>query len=184
VEPVTAALIVLSVVVVLLAAAGAGLLRRVRELELAVYRGVGIRFSGTQLPRAGVTVTSPGRVAVVAKLTRQCPVCAEVLRAIGESAAAGPEELEYVVVSDDPDLTRDAPAGLTVITDPAVWRAVQVPFVPALLIVDPHGVVVDSVPAGSGEVVADVVARAAKVRTDSPGSNEARSVEARKVRAS
>jgi hypothetical protein len=41
-----------------------------------------------------------------------------------------------------------------------VWRAVEVPFVPALLVVDQHGIVVETTPAGSGDVVADVVRRA------------------------
>ncbi|HZM80909.1 MAG TPA: hypothetical protein VFC19_34735 [Candidatus Limnocylindrales bacterium] len=175
--PVTAALIVLTLAVVLLAAAGAGLLRKVRELELAVYRGVGLKFAGPQLGQDGPRVTTPGRVAVVAKLTRHCPVCAEVMQAMGTSAQADPDTLEYVVVGDDPELGRDAPAGLTVITDPAVWRTVQVPFVPALLIVDQHGTAVDSMPAGSGQAVADIVKRAMKLRVvDAPTPNETQSV--------
>lgn len=169
-SPVNAALIVLMVAVLLLAAAGAGLLRRVRELELAVYRGVGLRFTGAQ-PVKGVSVATPGRVALVAKLTRQCPVCAEVLQAMAQSAQADPGTLEYVVVSDDPELGRKAPAGLTVITDPAVWRAVQVPYVPALMIVDQHGIAVDTAPAGSGEVVAEMAQRATKV-LDAPAHTE------------
>lgn len=173
--PVTAALIVLTAAVVLLAAGGAGLLRKVRELELAVYRGVGLNFAGPQLGHEGARITTPGRVAVVAKLTRHCPVCADVMRAMGDSAREHPDTLEYVVVGDDPELGQDSPAGLTVITDPAVWRAVQVPFVPALLIVDQHGIAVDSMPAGSGDAVAEMVERAMKLPSvDAPTSREVR----------
>jgi len=167
--PVTAGLIVLTVAVVLLAAAGAGLLRKVRELELAVYRGVGLHFAGPQLGQDGPSVTTPGRVAVVAKLTRHCPVCVEVMQAMVASAQADPDTLEYIVVGDDPELGRESPAGLTVITDAAVWRTVQVPFVPALLIVNQHGIAVDSMPAGSGQAVADIVERAMRLRVaDAP----------------
>jgi hypothetical protein len=157
VEPLTAAVVVLSVVVLLLAAAGAGMLRRIRELELAVYRGVGLRFAEAAQPTTALT--APGGVAVVVKVNRRCPVCAEVLRALGE--CAGTESVELVVVSDDPELADRAPAGVRVITDPAVWRGVDVPYVPALLIVDQHGIVVQTVPAGSGEVVAQTVRHAA-----------------------
>jgi hypothetical protein len=171
VEPLTAAVVVLAVLVLLLAAAGAGLLRRIRELELTVYRGVGLRFAGPPAPGPGSPVTTPGRVAVVAKLNRRCAVCAEVLAALGERAGAasagngtvadgtGPGP-ELIVLSDDPELAGRAPAGVRVIADPAVWRAVDVPFLPALLIVDQHGIVVDTHPAGSGAVVAEAVRQA------------------------
>jgi len=183
--PVTAGLIVLTVAVVLLAAAGAGLLRKVRELELAVYRGVGLHFAEPRLAQGGPSVTTPGRVAVVAKLTRHCPVCVEVMQAMVASAQADPDTLEYVVLGDDPELASKAQPGLTVITDPAVWRAVQVPFVPALLIVDQHGIAVDSMPAGSGQAVADIVERALKVRIAGAAvPNGAKSVGAGKVRSS
>ncbi len=162
-NPLVAAVIVLAVVVVLLGAAGAGMLRRIRELELAVYRGVGFRLATAQARESRLELTTPGRVGVVAKLTRRCPVCADVLQELGKSTTAA-SELEFVVVSDDPELAGRAPAGVKVITDPAAWRAVDVPFAPALLIVDEHGVVVDSIPAGGGHVVADVVARASAMR--------------------
>lgn len=159
-SPTTAAILVLAVVVVLLAAAGAGLLRRVRELELAVYRGVGLRFASPQTRGPAAAITVPGRVSVVAKLTSRCPVCADVLRGLGEGAAAAGGAVDLIAVSDDPDLPGKAPAGIGVIADPAVWRSVEVPYVPALLVVDEHGVVVENLPAGSGDVVADVIVRA------------------------
>jgi hypothetical protein len=159
-EPLTAAVIVLAVLVLLLAAAGAGLLRRIRELELSVYRGIGLHLTGPASTQAGGAVAVPGAVTVVAKVNRRCPVCAEVLRVLGERAAAGLRGVELVVVTDDPQLAERVPAGLRVISDPAVWRAVEVPFVPALLVVDQHGIVVETTPAGSGDVVADVVRRA------------------------
>jgi thiol-disulfide isomerase/thioredoxin len=182
--PVTAALIVLTVAVVLLAAAGAGLLRKVRELELAVYRGVGLRFTVPQLAHDAPRVTTPGRVAVVAKLTRHCPVCVEVMQAMEKSAKEHAGALEYVVVGDDPEIGREPPPGLTVITDLAVWRAVQVPFVPALLIVDGQGIAVDSLPAGSGEAVADIVERALKLRVDDAPTPDGTESVSRKVKTS
>jgi hypothetical protein len=159
-SPSTAAILILTVVVLLLAAAGAGMLRRIRELELAVYRGVGIRFASSPGRAPAPAITTPGRVSVLAKLTGRCPVCADVLRGLGDSAAASDGTIDLIAVSDDADLPGKAPAGVTAIADPAVWRSVEVPYVPALLIVDEHGVVVENIPAGSGDVVADVVARA------------------------
>jgi hypothetical protein len=156
VEPLTAAVVVLTVAVLLLGAAGAGLLRRIRELELAVYRGVGLRFATAA--QQDIALTTPGRTAVVAKVNRHCPVCAEVIRALGDSA--GTAAVELVVVSDDPRLADRAPDGVRVLTDPAVWRAVEVPYVPALLVVDRRGIVVQTTPAGSGDVVARVIRRA------------------------
>lgn len=157
--PTTAALIVLCVLVLLLVAAGAGLLRRVRELELAVYRGVGLRFAGTGAEQQSLSITTPGRVTVVAKVTRQCPVCAQVLAAMVDAAQSMDGALDFVVLSDDQKLPVQATDRLRVITDPTTWRAVDVPFVPALLVVDEQGIVVNTTPAGSGEAVTDLVRR-------------------------
>lgn len=152
-------MIVLTVLVLLIAAAGAGLLRRVRELELAVYRGVGLRFAASGTGQQSLSIATPGSVTVVAKLTRQCPVCAQVLAAMVDNARSAEGPLEFVVLSDDPELPAQTMDRLRVITDPVVWRAVDVPFVPALLVVDEHGTVVNTTPAASGQAVTDLVRR-------------------------
>lgn len=156
-EPITAAVVILFVLVALVFAAGAGIYRRVRELELATYRGVGIRMSagGEETVRIG----RPGDMTIVVKVNRRCPVCEEALRAVGKLAPELPAGVGFVVVSDDPAFDKDLPESVQVIRDPEVWRSVNVPYVPALLVVDEQGIVVHTTPAGSAEIVSETVER-------------------------
>ncbi|MEV8631122.1 hypothetical protein AB0395_05640 [Streptosporangium sp. NPDC051023] len=155
-EPITAAVIVLFVLVALLLAAGAGLYRRVKELELATFNGVGLRVS-QELSDLG----RPGQTTIVAKVNRQCPICAEVIAAIARLADDLPADVAFMVVSDDPGFAYKLPPSVRVSTDPQVWRSITVPYAPAMLVVNEQGVIEYTTPAGSGEVVADLVERAA-----------------------
>lgn len=163
-EPTTAAIVVLAVLMLLVISAGAGLYRRVRELELATYKGVGLKFGATSGADGVPSIAVAGRRTVVVKVTRRCPACDEVLAAIRRVAPSYENELQFVVLTDEadhPDLASNLPERVRVISDPGAWRAVGVPYVPALLIVDEQGTVVHTTPAGSATVVEDCVRRAA-----------------------
>lgn len=165
-EPTTAAIIVLAVLVGLLFAAGAGLYRRVRELELATYEGVGVRFTSGQHEQARSAITRPDGTTLVVKINRQCSICDDVLVAVAKLAPELPEDHSFAVVSDDPGFGKSLPETVRVIKDPEMWRSITVPYAPALLVVDPDGLVVFSTPVGSGEALVDVVERALEKRRE------------------
>lgn len=163
-EPLTAAVLILYVLVALVFAAGAGFYRRIRELELATYRGVGLRM-GTA-GEESLAIGRAGQSTIVVKVNRRCPVCEEVLRAVGKLAPELPEGVGFTVVSDDPAFDKDLPQSVQVIRDPQVWQSVNVPYTPALLVVDAQGVVVHTTPAGSAEIVSEIVERVAALRKE------------------
>ncbi|GII75747.1 hypothetical protein Sru01_07290 [Sphaerisporangium rufum] len=164
--PTSAAVIVLFVLVALLFAAGAGLYRRVRELELATYNGVGVRLGAGQNEQARSAITTPNGTTLLVKINRQCSICEDVLLAIGKLAPELPPDHSFAVVSDDPAFDKSLPGEVRVIKDPAIWRSVSVPYAPALLIVDPDGVVMFTTPLGSGDALVDVVQKAVAVRKE------------------
>lgn len=156
-DPITAALVILSVLTALLFAAGAGLYRRVRELELAVHTGVGlgVPIGDGPVPALG----APGRTTIVVKVNRRCPVCEEVLDAVARLAPTLPGDAGFTVLADGPGVAVALPEGVRVVEDPDVWRSVTVPYVPALLVVDERGTVVHTAPAGSARAVAETAER-------------------------
>jgi hypothetical protein len=166
VDPTSAAVIVLAVLVGLLCAAGAGLYRRVRELELAAYNGVGVRFGGGQDEQARSAVTTPDGTTLVVKINRQCPICDELLLAIDKLAPGLPDDHSFAVVSDDPGFDKSVPDGVRLIKDPAIWRSVAVPYTPALLVVGADGLVGFTAPLGSGEALVEIVERSVTKRKE------------------
>ncbi|MFI6315970.1 hypothetical protein ACIBG8_00540 [Nonomuraea sp. NPDC050556] len=165
-EPLTAVVIILAILVALLFAAGAGLYRRVRELELATYNGVGIRLGATGQESQATALAAPGVTTMVIKVNRRCPVCEDVLMAAAKLAVTLPQDLSFTVLSDDPEFDKPLPESIRVIKDPAVWRAVSVPYAPALLVVHENGVVGFTSPVGSGEALTEIVERAVPMRKD------------------
>ncbi|WP_214104574.1 hypothetical protein [Acrocarpospora catenulata] len=166
-DPLTAAVIVLGLLVALMFAAGAGLYRRVRELELATYHGVGLRLGAGQEEQAKSSLATTDGTTLVVKINRQCPVCEDLLLAIGKLAPGLPADHSFTVVSDDPGFDRNLPETVRVIKDPAVWRSITVPYTPALLVVGPDGLVVFTTPVGSGEALGELVERAVARRKES-----------------
>ncbi|MEU5868242.1 MULTISPECIES: hypothetical protein [unclassified Nonomuraea] len=156
----TAVVIILAVLVALLFAAGAGLYRRVRELELATYNGVGVRFAAAGPEARANALAVPGATTMVIKVNRRCPICDDVLLAAAAMAAGLPSDLSFTVLSDDPGFDKSLPDSIRVIKDPAIWRATSVPYAPALLVVDENGVAVFTAPVGSGEALTEIVERA------------------------
>lgn len=164
-EPLTAVVIILAVLVLLLFAAGAGLYRRVRELELATYSGVGVRLTpGSGAQANGLAV--PGGTTMVIKINRRCAICDEVLHAAAALSLTLPPDLSFAVLSDDPAFDKPLPDSIRVIRDPEIWRAAGVPYTPALLVVDENGVVGFTSPVGSGEALTEIVGRAIATRKD------------------
>jgi len=167
VSPLTAAVVALAIFTVLLAAGSAGLYRRVRELELAVYNGVGANLGGGPGQSAGSalrSLISPGRTSIIIKINRQCPVCDELMAGVRTIAPRLDNDLQLVVLSDDPTFDRLFPENVRVIKDPDAWRAAAVPYVPALLVVDERGTVVNTMPGGSVEALEEVVTQVANSR--------------------
>jgi hypothetical protein len=166
VEPLTAAVVVMAVLMLLMFAAGAGLYRRVRELELATYQGVGLRLGTGVGDTEALALTAPGRKSVIVKVNRRCPVCDELLAEVAQIATRLDDDIQLVVLSDDPGFDRVLPERVRVITDPDAWRAVTVPYVPALLVVDERGVVVHTSPGGSTQALGRVVDQFATSRKE------------------
>jgi hypothetical protein len=166
VDPTSAAVIVLAVLVGLLFAAGAGLYRRIRELELAAYNGVGVRFGAGQDEQARSAITTPDGTTFVVKINRQCPICDDLLLAIGKLAPGLPGDHSFAVVSDDPGFDKTLPEGVRLIKDPAIWRSVAVPYTPALIVVGADGLVVFTAPLGSGDALVEIVERAVTRRQE------------------
>jgi hypothetical protein len=166
VDPTSAAVIVLAILVGLLFAAGAGLYRRVRELELAAYNGVGVRFGAGQDEQARSVITTANGTTLVVKINRQCPICDELLLAIGKLAPGLPDDHSFAVVSDDPGFDKSLPDDVRVIKDPAIWRSITVPYTPALLVVGADGLVVFTTPLGSGDALVEFVERAVVKRKE------------------
>jgi hypothetical protein len=158
VDPLTAGVIVLALVVVLLFAACAGLYRRIRELELATYSGIGHRF-GAEQAQQSLSGFTPNGTTFVLKINRQCPVCDELVAAVGGLAPKLPAGYSFALLSDDPGFDKPVPGAVNVIRDPKLWRSVTVPYTPALLVVDEKGVVAFTTPVGSGDVLTEFVER-------------------------
>ncbi|MGC5031146.1 hypothetical protein [Micromonospora sp. DT229] len=158
-DPLTAGVIVLALVVVLLFAACAGLYRRLRDLEMAVYNGVGLRFGGEQAQQSLSGFDLNGTTFLL-KINRQCPVCDELVLAVGRLAPTLPAGHSFALLSDDPHFNKPVPDGVKVIKDPKLWRSVPVPYAPALLVVDEQGLIAFTTPIGSGEALDDFVGRA------------------------
>lgn len=164
-EPLTAAVVILAILVLLLFAGCAGLYRRVRELELATYSGVGVRLATGSDAQANALAV-PGGTTMVIKVNRRCPICDDVLHAAARLAITLPPDLSFAVLSDDPAFDKPLPESIRVIKDPAVWRAAGVPYTPALLVVDENGVVGFTSPVGSGEALTEIVERAVATRKE------------------
>jgi hypothetical protein len=157
VDPLTAGVIVLAVVVALLFAAWSGLYRRVRELELATYHGIGVRF-GAEPDREGLPgIAAPTGTTFVLKLNRQCPVCDELVLEVGSLAPKLPSGYSFTLLSDDPQFDKPVPTEVRIIRDLMAWRSVTVPYAPALLIVDEQGIVVLTAPVGSRNALLNLV---------------------------
>lgn len=165
-DPIVGIVILLAVLVILLFAAGAGLYRRVRELELAVYRGVGQNLVGTNTTNALQPLATIGKTTVIVKVNRRCPVCDDLLRGVAQIAAGLGNDLQLTVLSDDPQFDKPLPGNVRVVRDADAWRALTVPYVPAIVVVSTDGVVLHTEPGGSVESFEAAVERAANMGKD------------------
>ena len=164
-DPLTAAVIILAIAVVLLFSAGAGLYRRVRQLELTSYHGVGLMLGDNrEAPaRLGVLV-GDGASTVVVKVSRLCSMCEQVLQVVADRASSLPPHVRLVVLADSPDLPVRLPHDVPLVTDEVILRLVTLPYVPAGLLLDETGRVALTVPLGSPTSVDDLLERAAQLQ--------------------
>lgn len=158
-EPLTAAVIALALVVALLFAACAGMYRRLRDLEMATYNGVGLSLGGEQASQS-LSGFTPNGTTFLLKINRQCPVCEELILTVGKIAPSLPAGFSFALLSDDPQFNKPVPEQVKVIRDPKLWRSVTVPYTPALLVVDDKGLVAFTTPIGSGDALNEFVERA------------------------
>ncbi|MEV6814006.1 hypothetical protein [Micromonospora sp. NPDC051296] len=149
--------------VLLLFAAGAGLYRRVRELELAVYHGVGQSLVGTNTANALQPLATTGKTTVIVKVNRRCPVCDDLLGGVARIAPGLGDGIQLTVLSDDPQFDKPLPENVRVVKDADAWRALTVPYVPAVVIVSADGVVLHTEPGGSVESFEATVERATTI---------------------
>ncbi|MFV2110111.1 hypothetical protein [Micromonospora sp. LOL_015] len=157
-DPLTAGVIVLALVVTLLFAACAGLYRRLRDLELATYNGVGLRF-GAEQAQQSLPGFNSNETTFALKINRQCPVCDELVMAVGKLAPKLPAGYSFALLSDDLRFDKPVPQEVNVIRDPKLWRSITVPYTPALLVVDQQGIIAFTTPIGSSEALNDFVER-------------------------
>lgn len=147
-------MIVLAVFTLLLAAAGAG---RVRELELALYQGVGLNVAQSDPTGTLAEPAAPGRTTVAVKINRQCSIYDELVATIRRIAPSPEREVQSAIVP--------VPANVRVITRPEAWRAINLPYVPVpvpvAVVIDEAGVVVHSAPSGSPAVLEEIIHRVA-----------------------
>ncbi|WP_146605670.1 hypothetical protein [Micromonospora craterilacus] len=149
--------------VLLLFAAGAGLYRRVRELELAVYQGIGQNLVGTNTANALQPLATKGKTTVIVKVNRRCPVCDDLLGGVARIAPGLGNSIQLTVLSDDPQFGKPLPENVRVVKDADAWRALTVPYVPAVVVVSADGVVLHTEPGGSVESFEATVERAATI---------------------
>lgn len=165
---VTAALIVTWVVLALLAFAMAGLLRQLRDVQLALRDRVVEQNRGTAVPPA-VRPAGAATLAIVLVADDNCPICAELAPHLPERAAATAGDVDFVVVTATPSEKWSELAGdrVRVVADRDAFLAVDPGWRPALLAVDPDGTVLVAEPVGSVDVLDKLVEHFAGARMTS-----------------
>lgn len=144
-----AALVLAWICLILLVLAMAGMLRQIRELQadVAELTPRGRRpVVGRQLE---ALATDGGTVLLV--LTPGCGLCEVAYRMVAELAAAHRETHFEALSFRDVDWSTDPP--LPVQVDEALFAELDVPWAPALLVVDSSGTVVTARPIGSEEAL-------------------------------
>lgn len=155
--------IVTAVLVVLLACAGAGLLRMLRETqhELRLVQRSGSSAAPSRatldeslVPRDGATMT------VAMLMSPGCPVCEEVQPIFDAETSSLEGRVDAVLVSWQ-DVTMPASSHARTIADTAVYRSLDPGYAPALVMIDERGNRIATEPAGSPEAVRTVLAQVA-----------------------
>lgn len=145
------------IVCALLVAALAGVYRRVKELELYVYHGV-----GQPLPLPGELVDTlthaPSGLRVngataILKINAQCPVCEDAVAGLADHASRFPDVRHVIVGPEAARHEMEWPSNVELVTDPRVYNGLRSPWVPALFVVDADGLILLRQAVVSGEAV-------------------------------
>lgn len=166
-EALTAAVVLAWLVLVVLAFAMAGLLRQLRDLQVALARSQqGGPTAGTptrEIP-ASVRPRAGAAYAVVLVVDNECALCAEIAPVFAGLAAENPTGLDLLVLGRTSGEKFERLEGnARFVVDAAAWHRLDPGWRPALVAVDAEGTVVAAEPAGSEDAVRAVVADLAKV---------------------
>ncbi|MFC7485626.1 TlpA family protein disulfide reductase [Knoellia sp. CPCC 206453] len=150
-EPLTGAVVLAWLAIVVLALAVSGLLRRVKELS---EQGVGAAAVGPAseeftLPAVDPSTFGAAKIHIVLVVDPLCSTCHEVLPHLAQlSERADPVEESFHAVSHESRHGWDD-TGFPVIIDDDLTRQLDVPWRPGVALVDQSGNVVKSRPVGS-----------------------------------
>ncbi|MQA15822.1 MAG: hypothetical protein GEV09_17190 [Pseudonocardiaceae bacterium] len=147
----TAALVLAWICLVLLVLAMAGLLRQIRELQADV---AGLSPRGRR-PVVGrqVSALAGNTRTVLLVLSPGCPFCQVAYRMIAEAAEAHPE-IRFEALAFRAAGWDTSPA-VPLRVDEQLFADLDVPWAPALLAVDPSGIVVSARPVGSVDALTE-----------------------------
>jgi hypothetical protein len=168
-SPLTAAVLLLWVVVLVLALACAGLLRQLREVQhdLALLQrsasGVSRRSAvpDVLVPRDGAELT------VALLVSPGCEVCEEILPIFLDDVVSRRPRIDPVVLSWDGASVPASRAGVRTVLDTSAYRSVDPGWTPALAVIDRSGAVAGVEPVGSPTAIREVLATVAGSPTGS-----------------
>lgn len=153
---------------VVLAFAMAGLLRQLRDVQVALARsmsaGPGAGSGTVHPPREIPAVVRPRDGldrAVILLVDHDCALCAEVAPVFAQLADEWSRSLDFVVLGRVADKKFEELNGVRYVVDPGACQRLDPGWRPALVIIDGGGKVVAAEPAGSPESVRAMVGSAA-----------------------
>lgn len=155
---VTAAALVLAwVCLALLAFAMSGLLHQLRDVQVALSRQHFLGPSaGRELPDAA-RPQGGRRYAALLLVEEHCPICVEVTPLFVEVAVAGPDDIDFVVLTSSDGEKWQSLDGVRHLADPVAYHLLDPGWRPAIVLVDRKGQVVAAEPASSGDSVRTVI---------------------------
>jgi hypothetical protein len=151
-DPLTAALVLAWIVLIVLAFAMAGLLRQLRDLQAALRRGVP---AGQAPPDRPVPIRpADGKVrSIVLLVDGHCPLCAEVAPVFADLARSGGTEVDFVVLSYAANDIADRLDGVRFLADSDAYHRLDPGWRPAIVVVGQDGEIEAVEPAGSETAV-------------------------------
>lgn len=164
-EALVGAVVLAWIVLVVLAFATAGLLRQLRDVQVALSRaqlagGAGPVPAARELP-ASVMPRGSATHAVVLVVDDHCPMCAEVAPEFDRLAATtgpGEGELDLVVLGRTPAEKFAALEHARYVTDSAAYHRLDPGWRPAIVVLNSAGEVLAAEPAGSVDAVRSILA--------------------------
>jgi hypothetical protein len=151
-SPIAAALVLAWLAIVLMALAMAGMLRQIRDLQMALH--LDRRAAPAPAAPAAIRPAAGEDYSIVLLAAQHCGVCHTAVPAFAAAAATGPSDTGFVLLAADPD-EAERIAGdidrsrLRVVGDAVSYHRVDPGWLPALVLVDGAGQVIAAEPIGS-----------------------------------